>query len=187
KSEQLVLVKDLGRDLVRRPNKVRAARATLGLELLAARRRPAALAPDPRHHIRVRRVRIVGDLPRVVPDQAVRVDAHAQLRRIVPGATARLSVKVDQGHEATRLATDDGKGERLTALVRRMRVVRVAAAARTTAGAETVNSRRWCSPRPYTSRPTLSASSISSRSRRTRSWALIVRPLTGSGVASPKL
>jgi len=36
----------------------------------------------------------------------------------------------------------------LTALVRRMRVVRVAAAARTTAGAETVNSRRWCSPRP---------------------------------------
>ena len=110
--EQLVLVENLGRNLVRRPNEVRAARATLGLELLAARRRPAALAPDLRHHIRVRRVRIVGDLPRVVPDQAVRVDAHAQLRRIVPGATARLSVKVDQGHEATRLATDDGKGER---------------------------------------------------------------------------
>ena len=42
----------------------------------------------------------------------------------------------------------------LTALVRRMSVVRSAAAARTTAGAETAKSGRWCSPTPKTSSPT---------------------------------
>ena len=50
----------------------------------------------------------------------------------------------------------------MTALVSRIRDVRAAAAARTTAGAETVNSGRWCSPTPKTSSPTSSASSISS-------------------------
>ena len=35
-----------------------------------------------------------------------------------------------------------------------MRFVRAAAAASTTAGAETVNSGRWCSPTPKTSSPT---------------------------------
>ena len=34
----------------------------------------------------------------------------------------------------------------MTALVRRMRLVRAAAAASTTAGAETAKSGRWCSP-----------------------------------------
>ena len=42
-----------------------------------------------------------------------------------------------------------------TALVSRMRSVRAAAAASTTAGAETVKSGRWCSPTPNTSRPDL--------------------------------
>ena len=42
----------------------------------------------------------------------------------------------------------------VTALVRRMRCVRRAAAARMTAGAESRYSRRWCSPMPNTSRPT---------------------------------
>ncbi len=43
----------------------------------------------------------------------------------------------------------------LTALVSRMRDVRSAAAASTTAGAETAKSGRWCSPTPKTSRPDL--------------------------------
>ena len=55
-----------------------------------------------------------------------------------------------------------------TALVRRIRSVRAAAAASTTAGAETAKSGRWCSPTPKTSSPTRSASSISSTSSRTR-------------------
>ena len=55
----------------------------------------------------------------------------------------------------------------LTALVSRIRSVRSAPAASATAGAETAKSGRWCSPTPNTSRPTWSASSISStRSRR---------------------
>ena len=43
----------------------------------------------------------------------------------------------------------------VTALVSRMRLVRTAAAASTTAGAETAYSGRWCSPTPKTSRPDL--------------------------------
>ena len=55
----------------------------------------------------------------------------------------------------------------VTALVRRIRFVRIAAAASTTAGADTAKSGRWCSPTPKTSSPTSSASSTSSmRSRR---------------------
>ena len=55
----------------------------------------------------------------------------------------------------------------VTALVSRIRFVRAAAAASTTAGVETAKSGRWCSPTPNTSSPTSSASSISSmRSRR---------------------
>ncbi len=51
-----------------------------------------------------------------------------------------------------------------TALVRRIREVRAAIAASTTAGADTAKSGRWCSPTPKTSSPTCSASSASSRS-----------------------
>ena len=43
----------------------------------------------------------------------------------------------------------------MTALVSRIRCVRAAAAASTTAGAETTKSGRWCSPTPKTSRPDL--------------------------------
>lgn len=42
----------------------------------------------------------------------------------------------------------------VTALVKRILRVRSAAAAKTTAGAETAKSGRWCSPTPKTSRPT---------------------------------
>ncbi|HJR48965.1 MAG TPA: hypothetical protein VJ799_12480 [Nitrososphaeraceae archaeon] len=42
----------------------------------------------------------------------------------------------------------------VTALVRRIRCVRAAAAPRMTAGAESRNSRRWCSPTPNASNPT---------------------------------
>ena len=56
----------------------------------------------------------------------------------------------------------------------------LAAAASTTAGAETAKSRRWCSPTPKTSSPTWSASSTSSTNSRRRSPAR-------STVASPKV
>src|SRR6188472_3512632 len=56
----------------------------------------------------------------------------------------------------------------VTALVSRMRCVRAATAASTTAGVETVKSGRWCSPTPKTSRPTSSASSASSTTSRRR-------------------
>ncbi len=60
----------------------------------------------------------------------------------------------------------------LTALVRRILEVRAAAAASTTAGAETVNSGRWCSPTPKTSSPTSSASTISSSRFASRCWTV---------------
>jgi hypothetical protein len=75
----------------------------------------------------------------------------------------------------------------LTALVRRMRSVRAAAAASTTAGAETANSGRWCSPTPKTSRPSSSASAISSSRSRRRACGEMVRPVRGSGVVSAKV
>ena len=50
----------------------------------------------------------------------------------------------------------------VTELVRRIVVVRLAPAARRTTGAGAAKSGRWCSPIPNTSRPTWSASSISS-------------------------
>src|SRR6266513_712530 len=72
-----------------------------------------------------------------------------------------------------------------TALVKRMRLVRAAAAARITAGAESRNSLRWCSPMPNTSRPTSSACSISSSRSRRRSAGLT--PLVVSPMAAAKL
>src|SRR5206468_157280 len=74
----------------------------------------------------------------------------------------------------------------VTALVRRIRRVRAAAAARITVGAESRNSRRWCSPMPKTSRPTSSASMIaSSNSLRCRAGST-ARP-AASTVAATKL
>lgn len=61
----------------------------------------------------------------------------------------------------------------MTADDNRIRSVLAAAAARVMAGAEAAISTRWCSPRPYTSRPTRSASTISSITLRRRSpWPM---------------
>src|SRR6266481_3087271 len=74
----------------------------------------------------------------------------------------------------------------VTALVRRMRRVRAAAAARITVGAESRNSRRWCSPMPNTSSPTSSPSVIAStNSLRCRAGST-ARP-AASTVAATKL
>ncbi len=72
----------------------------------------------------------------------------------------------------------------LTALVSRIALVRSAAAASTTAGAETAKSGRWCSPTPKTSSPTWSASSISSIRSRSRCAGATERPVRGSGISS---
>ena len=72
----------------------------------------------------------------------------------------------------------------VTALVSLIRFVRDAMAASTTAGAETTNSGRWCSPTPNTSRPSSSASCASS-SRSFSRWAgVTVSPVFASGVRS---
>ncbi|MNW58104.1 hypothetical protein D3C74_359500 [compost metagenome] len=75
----------------------------------------------------------------------------------------------------------------ITALVNRIREVRDAAAAMTTAGEDAAKSGRWCSPTPYTSSPTWSASTISSTTSRSRSAWLIVSPVITSGVVSTKV
>ena len=77
---------------------------------------------------------------------------------------------------------EDGDG-----VVRRMFLVRAAAAARMMAGAESRYSLRWCSPRPNWSRPTLSASSISSRRWAMRCCAVTMWPVMGSGTNAAKL
>src|SRR6266550_4836319 len=73
----------------------------------------------------------------------------------------------------------------VTALVRRMRLVRAAAAPRITAGAESRKSLRWCSPIPKTSKPTWSAYSICSIRFRMRSVGLSAR--VASSCAAAKL
>ena len=75
----------------------------------------------------------------------------------------------------------------VTALVRRILSVRSATAASTTAGEETAKSGRWCSPTPKTSRPTWSASSISSIRSRTRLAGSTLPPARGSGDSSAKV
>src|SRR5258708_7068583 len=64
-----------------------------------------------------------------------------------------------------------------------MRLVRTAAAPRITAGAESRNSRRWCSPTPKLSRPTSSACSICSTSCRRRSAGLTARLFSSKAAA----
>ena len=72
----------------------------------------------------------------------------------------------------------------VTALESRIVRVRSAAAASTTAGADTAKSGRWCSPTPNTSSPTWSASSISSTRSRSRCAGLAVAPSWSPGVSS---
>src|SRR5215207_5069264 len=64
--------------------------------------------------------------------------------------------------------TGSSEDRTVTALDRRTREVRSASAARTTAGADTAKSARWCSPTATTSSPTRSASSACSTSSRSR-------------------
>src|SRR5882672_12780509 len=71
----------------------------------------------------------------------------------------------------------------VTALVRRMRCVRAAAAPRITAGAESRNSRRWCSPIPNASSPTSSACSICWTSCRRRSAGFTARLFSSKAAA----
>src|ERR1041384_2162709 len=73
----------------------------------------------------------------------------------------------------------------VTALVRRIRRVRAAAAPRMTAGAESREARRWCPPIPKTSRPAGSACSICSTRLRSRSEGLTAR--LASSYAAAKL
>src|SRR5829696_8406508 len=73
----------------------------------------------------------------------------------------------------------------VTALARRIRLVRVAAPASATAGEETAKSGRWCSPTPKTSSPTASASSISSTSSRSRRPAPAGPPARSAKLVTP--
>src|SRR6266513_6457021 len=74
----------------------------------------------------------------------------------------------------------------VTALVRRILRVRAPAAARIIVGAESRNSRRWCSPMPKTSRPTSSASVTASSNSLRRRAGSTARP-AASTVAATKL
>ena len=72
----------------------------------------------------------------------------------------------------------------VTALVRRILEVRLAAAANSMGGAGAAKSGRWCSPIPNTFRPTRSANSISS----TNSGSRRAAPTPpGSGLTSAKV
>src|SRR5262249_4676524 len=71
----------------------------------------------------------------------------------------------------------------VTALVSRMRSVRAAAAPRMTVGAESRNSRRWCSPTPNASTPTSSACSICSTSCLSRSAGFTARLFSSKAAA----
>ena len=83
--------------------------------------------------------------------------------------------------------TGSSEDSTVTALVSRMFLVALGGRRRAaTAGAETAKSGRWCSPRPKTSSPTWSASSISIRLA-IRCSGVTVRPVLGSGVSSAKV
>ena len=68
-----------------------------------------------------------------------------------------------------------------TAGASRIRSVLPAMAASTTTGADDAKSGRWCSPIPYTSSPTCSATTASLITWRSRSACDTTSPVTGSG------
>src|ERR1700729_3292131 len=115
--EQLVVGEDLPRDLLGRAYEQVALWRAAGVELGATHRRPAALAPNAIHHLRVGPEELVGGALGTVGDVHVRVDADRRARfacavrlvsmRIVAlcsllTATAeRLTVQLDQRRETS--------------------------------------------------------------------------------------
>ena len=73
----------------------------------------------------------------------------------------------------------------VTALLSRMRSVRPATVASTTAGADAAMSARWCSPTPYTDSPTCSARTASSTTWRSRSPGETPASVTSANVVIP--
>src|SRR5436190_16485768 len=96
--EDLVLEEDLVDDLLRAADDVRAAQIASGLEVLARKRRPAALSPDSVHHLRERRERLVRRLLGGLRDEAVRVDAERQ--RLVTCLDRSPPVELGERREA---------------------------------------------------------------------------------------
>src|SRR5690242_12998989 len=93
-TEQLVLEADLLDHFLNAADNECAAACAQRVEVLPRRRRPAALAPDRRHHVRVRLVELVR-----VADVAVRVDAQAH--------PSRPAKQLRERHEPLGHAADD--------------------------------------------------------------------------------
>jgi hypothetical protein len=110
--EDLVLKQDLLDDLRRAAHEVGAAQSAPRLQLLARGRRPAALPPDLVHHHCRRRVVGVHRRLRVVGNEAMRVDAERELRRVVAGLARRLPVELGKGCKAFGHPADDRQRQR---------------------------------------------------------------------------
>ena len=118
----------------------------------------------------------------VVAEERERLDERAAADHDLRAAARE---EVDASRTPGRRGPGSSELSTVTALVSRIRFVRAAAAASTTAGADTANSGRWCSPTPKTSRPTSSASSISSMRSRSRCSAPICPCRVSANVKTP--
>ena len=109
--KELAFVENLVDDFLRAADEERAMWCAGGVEMLARRRRPAALPPDMRHDFGVRREERVRRLAAVGRDEGVRVDADARGAMPCPPAF-RLRDIADERRELSGLAADDGEDER---------------------------------------------------------------------------
>src|SRR6202034_1171199 len=106
--KQLVVGDDLLRHLLWRAHEQMTLRRAARIELSATHRRPAALAPDAVHHLRVGPEELVGRALGGVSYVHVRVDADRQLRGLHLSSPGRLAIKLYQRREASGGAADDG-------------------------------------------------------------------------------
>ncbi len=106
--EQLVVGEDLLGDLLGGADEQVAVGGAAGVELRSTHRRPAALAADAVHHLRVGAEELVGGALGGVGYVHVRVDSHRELRGVGVRAMGGLAVQLHQRREAGWGAADDG-------------------------------------------------------------------------------
>src|SRR5258707_3513360 len=103
---------DLLRDLVGITDQERTVRAALRVERSPCARRPPALLPDIGAGPRIAGKELIGGLLRRRGYIAERVYTNLEAIGWMPGTRTRLTVKIDEGTETSRLSSDDGDHQR---------------------------------------------------------------------------
>lgn len=110
-AEDLVLVKDLLDDLIGCADEIGAVEGAGSDELLFGHGRPTALTADLVHDLGEVGEGFFDCLPGIIGDEAVGIDAQAQLGAVVTSMFGGAVVEIGQGGELFRTAANDGNGQ----------------------------------------------------------------------------